>query len=109
MQCASAAAISAYSTEASSCGVLKRSISASCSLSRRILILENRRSLADRLALRVERLDHQVRIPCDGKPAGWIAFEPFGRGLQAQVLFALRVDRHLRRAVARACTVESCI
>ena len=36
---------------------------------RRILIVENCHSLADRVALLVERLGHQVRIACDGQAA----------------------------------------
>jgi DNA-binding response OmpR family regulator len=36
---------------------------------RRILVVENRRSLADYVALLVERRGHQVRIACDGEAA----------------------------------------
>jgi len=36
---------------------------------RRILIVENRPLLADRVALLVERIGHQVRIACDGEAA----------------------------------------
>ena len=40
---------------------------------RRILVVVQCHSLADRIALRLERLGHQVRIACDGQAALVIA------------------------------------
>jgi len=40
-----------------------------CAMCRRILVVEQRHWLADRIALHLEGLGHQVRIACDGQAA----------------------------------------